>query len=650
MSARTPPFQTPSEYVHLNNPSNSGMVYGAGGVYVEPGFYATGFFIPTGANNVTHTTPDEHSSHHNGMWEHSGPNLWQYNQGGAGWEHSGPNLWQYNQGGAGWEHEAHMQWDNATRMGWGNMGHMGWNNAQAFDGATPEWEYQPDDWRNATHHESPTWVECVATTAAGNDFGGASPQVTPPCVPSGPSGCTASSTFPLPVVDSFSTTIPLPTPSTPHASTSQSDVQLATETPHPITISRPPRPILAEEENNATLGLECAHIAGDNGVSELPATTVSSPDHVPFTTSTTEPTDPESPVASPASGRADSPALSAPDQAHIQVTTGSGGVSPTITRVDTDSSHSEPRQDNPMSFQTNGEFVASPSDQLLRECRLYALDDLDKAMAEQIYLRSEEGLVLAVLTHEEEGAPPTIEATLDAMNNFGELIQLLDCFGLTYGAVMIRLPHAHLPGSCWRRTTKNTVSRNLKPLISHQRRYTAADARMGIVNVHVWRQEGTLSKFQDKLDKKSAEIVDIRRFWENLPADKARGEATKYAVDLPYDWFNHDKSVMQLFTEPFNLLNRSSAKTAGVHTPYVYAGSPGSIFTWHVEDVHLYSGNYHLEGGEKTWFVIPAGDKEAFENAIIGTFYLYPLQTQLLTLSYSYPYDYKALVLTACGI
>jgi len=46
-------------------------------------------------------------------------------------------------------------------------------------------------------------------------------------------------------------------------------------------------------------------------------------------------------------------------------------------------------------------------------------------------------------------------------------------------------------------------------------------------------------------------------------------------------------------------------KFDGIYTRYLYRGTPGSVFTWHVEDYHLYSANYYIDGADKIWYMIP---------------------------------------------
>ena len=49
-------------------------------------------------------------------------------------------------------------------------------------------------------------------------------------------------------------------------------------------------------------------------------------------------------------------------------------------------------------------------------------------------------------------------------------------------------------------------------------------------------------------------------------------------------WFNRNNSPLDLFQAPFNILNRSANKIEGIHNPYLYGGTPGTVFSWHVAD------------------------------------------------------------------
>ncbi|RPA72998.1 transcription factor jumonji, partial [Ascobolus immersus RN42] len=56
-------------------------------------------------------------------------------------------------------------------------------------------------------------------------------------------------------------------------------------------------------------------------------------------------------------------------------------------------------------------------------------------------------------------------------------------------------------------------------------------------------------------------------------------------------------------------------KYKGIHTPYLYFGTPGTVFTWHLEDWLLPSANHLISGASKLWYLIPAASLTGFENA-----------------------------------
>ena len=86
--------------------------------------------------------------------------------------------------------------------------------------------------------------------------------------------------------------------------------------------------------------------------------------------------------------------------------------------------------------------------------------------------------------------------------------------------------------------------------------------------------------------------------------------------------FKRDTSPLNIFTQDFNVLNYNTDKTRvkGIHTPYLYAGMPGSIFGWHVEDCHLFSANSSIDGANKVWYMIPPFYIHNFVQEIISMY------------------------------
>lgn len=49
----------------------------------------------------------------------------------------------------------------------------------------------------------------------------------------------------------------------------------------------------------------------------------------------------------------------------------------------------------------------------------------------------------------------------------------------------------------------------------------------------------------------------------------------------------------------------------------LYIGMLFSTFAWHVEDVYLYSINYHHFGAPKTWYGVPGSEADSFEKVVM---------------------------------
>ena len=55
----------------------------------------------------------------------------------------------------------------------------------------------------------------------------------------------------------------------------------------------------------------------------------------------------------------------------------------------------------------------------------------------------------------------------------------------------------------------------------------------------------------------------------------------------------------------FGILDSLDVNISGITTPFAYIGSWGSHFTWHTEDMDLYSMNILIEGAPKVWYCVP---------------------------------------------
>jgi JmjC domain, hydroxylase/jmjN domain len=97
-------------------------------------------------------------------------------------------------------------------------------------------------------------------------------------------------------------------------------------------------------------------------------------------------------------------------------------------------------------------------------------------------------------------------------------------------------------------------------------------------------------------------------FWRNVMLRRPT-----YGADLPGSLFDDD------VCESWNLKHLGTVldlcpPVAGIHTPYLYVGSYGSLFCFHVEDSDLYGINYLHIGAPKTWYTIPVAHRPRFET------------------------------------
>uniref|UniRef100_A0A8C2CSM7 [histone H3]-trimethyl-L-lysine(9) demethylase n=1 Tax=Cyprinus carpio TaxID=7962 RepID=A0A8C2CSM7_CYPCA len=105
-----------------------------------------------------------------------------------------------------------------------------------------------------------------------------------------------------------------------------------------------------------------------------------------------------------------------------------------------------------------------------------------------------------------------------------------------------------------------------------------------------------------------------RKYWKNLTF-----VSPIYGADVSgtlYDEWNigHLNSILDVIEEDCGV------SIQGVNTPYLYFGMWKTSFSWHTEDMDLYSINYLHFGEPKSWYAIPPEHGKRLERLAIGFF------------------------------
>ena len=98
-------------------------------------------------------------------------------------------------------------------------------------------------------------------------------------------------------------------------------------------------------------------------------------------------------------------------------------------------------------------------------------------------------------------------------------------------------------------------------------------------------------------------------YWKNV-----LNHSPIYAGDLLGTLMDYNRENNWNIGALDNLLTRMQVPLMGVNAPYLYFGMWKASFPWHLEDMDLFSINFIHFGAPKQWYVIPPGEKQAFEN------------------------------------
>ncbi|MCJ8749273.1 hypothetical protein PDJAM_G00174350 [Pangasius djambal] len=109
-----------------------------------------------------------------------------------------------------------------------------------------------------------------------------------------------------------------------------------------------------------------------------------------------------------------------------------------------------------------------------------------------------------------------------------------------------------------------------------------------------------------------------RKYWKNLtfvpPIYGADVSGTLYDEDVEEWNIGHLNSILDVIEEDCGV------SIQGVNTPYLYFGMWKTSFSWHTEDMDLYSINYLHFGEPKSWYAIPPEHGKRLERLATGFF------------------------------
>lgn len=89
-----------------------------------------------------------------------------------------------------------------------------------------------------------------------------------------------------------------------------------------------------------------------------------------------------------------------------------------------------------------------------------------------------------------------------------------------------------------------------------------------------------------------------------------------YGADMPGSLFDETTTSWNVADLKDGILDLLGKKLPGVNTAYLYLGMWKATFSWHLEDMDLYSINYIHFGAPKQWYSISREDKAKFEQVM----------------------------------
>merc|ERR1719507_2798310 len=130
---------------------------------------------------------------------------------------------------------------------------------------------------------------------------------------------------------------------------------------------------------------------------------------------------------------------------------------------------------------------------------------------------------------------------------------------------------------------------------------TISDRSRPEIDVDGYRRLATSSKYLTPAHNSYEELEEL--YWKQNLDDKAMPPI--YGADVCDTLTDEDQKAWNIKRLDSLLTEVMEEQIPGVNLPYLYFGMWKATFSWHVEDMDLYSVNYIHWGAPKTWYCIP---------------------------------------------
>jgi hypothetical protein len=144
--------------------------------------------------------------------------------------------------------------------------------------------------------------------------------------------------------------------------------------------------------------------------------------------------------------------------------------------------------------------------------------------------------------------------------------------------------------------------------VSSRRKHNSRD-QTDVIDEEAFKEFDYRIHNQDEYTAERCQELEVA-YWKSLTFNNPM-----YGADMPGSLFD-DTTESWNVAKLENILDVLGQKVPGVNTTYLYLGMWKATFSWHLEDVDLYSINYIHFGAPKQWYSISQEDARRFEAAM----------------------------------